>query len=256
MRAAAGASSDVAQRCRMFQLRLPDEGFFSGATSALLFGAPLPFELEEGDLDVTVPAPARAPHASGLRGHQRHVEPGDVIETQGVRHSSGPRVWCELAPVLDLRDLVAVGDHLIHHRRGHTTREALMQRASVGDRIGRSSKLRAALPLLSERSESRPESRLRVILAQGGLPTPTINHTMVMTDGGSRLRPDFTFASHQVVLEYQGDYHRTRQQWRSDMTRRTRLEAAGWTVVELNADDLKDPRELCARLDLIMARQR
>jgi very-short-patch-repair endonuclease len=48
-----------------------------------------------------------------------------------------------------------------------------------------------------------------------------------------------------LALEYQGDYHRTKKgQWRADMSRRSKFEALGWRVMELNANDLKDPAEL------------
>jgi very-short-patch-repair endonuclease len=62
-------------------------------------------------------------------------------------------------------------------------------------------------------------------------------------------RTDFILDEYKLVLEYQGDYHRsTKGQWRADMTRRSKLEAEGWRVMELNADDLKDPIELVTRM--------
>jgi hypothetical protein len=161
-----------------------------------------------------------------------------------------------LARELELDDLVAVGDYLIHHRNPLLDLETVNQRARQGDRISRSPNLREAMLLLDDHSESRPESRLRVMLALGGLPSPLINHTLVMSDGGGRVRPDFVFMNQRVTLEYQGDYHRTRSQWRSDMTRRSRLEAVGWRVVELNADDLRDAHELCGRVRRILDRRR
>jgi len=254
VRAPHTVSADLARRCRMFQLRLPHDAFFSGATAALLLEVPLPYELETDELDVTVPSPMRSPHAKGISGHSRQVLASDIIETNGVRHSAPPRLWCELAGRLELGDLVAAGDHLIDHRRALATRADLAARLTTGDRITRSRRLRAALPLLHERSESRPESRLRLILALGGLPAPQINHTTVLCDSGRYVRPDFRFPRERVILEYQGDYHRTKRQWRADMTRRSRLEAVGWVVVELNADDLKQPVELCARVGAILRR--
>lgn len=244
-----GAAPVLIRRCRSFQLRLPEDAFFSHGTAALLLGAPVPWHVElAAELSVTVPAPRRAPHANGITGHSREVTSGDVGTTAGIHHSSPARLWCELAGALDLGDLVALGDYLVHRGRRLSDIATLGRRLLVGDRISRSPLLRRALPLLSDRSESRPESRLRVILHLGELPTPEINHEIVMTDDGGRLRPDFTFSAQRVILEYQGDYHRTRDQWRKDMTRRSRLEASGWRVHELNADDLRDPRELCARV--------
>ena len=115
--------------------------------------------------------------------------------------------------------------------------------------------MRQALPLLCDRAESRPESWLRVIITQAGLPEAAINHAIVDTETGRGFRTDIAFTRHMVLLEYQGDYHRGRSQWRKDMTRRARLEANGWVVVEINADDLKNPGELVGRIRHTLRRQ-
>jgi len=145
-------------------------------------------------------------------------------------------------------ELVAVGDHLIHWRLPLATTEELAH--SVTHFPGRRglSRMRAALPLLDGRAESPPESILRVIIVHGGLPTPRINRTLIDTETGQDVRPDFIFSEHKLIIEYQGDYHRTKTQWRKDMTRRTRLEGKGWRVMEINWDDLKDPIDLVVRI--------
>lgn len=126
----------------------------------------------------------------------------------------------------------------------------------VGDRVSRSPKLRVALSLLDARAESRRESLLRVLLHNHGLIDPVVNRVVVHTTTGSDIRCDFTFSREQVAIEYQGDYHRSQKQWRSDMTRKSRLEARGCYVIEVNADDLKDPGELVGRIRGVLARQR
>ena len=240
----------------MLAMRLPRDAFFSYATAALLMGAPLPYLLERDErVHVTVAAPRRAPHGKGLAGHSRFVAEHDVRTTRGIRHASPERVWCELANHLTLTDLVAVGDHLIHHRSPWTTRTKLSERVQLGDPISRSRQLAAALALLDERAESRPESILRVILALSDLPGPLINRRIVVTTAGSGIRTDFAYRAQKLVIEYQGDYHRARSQWRADMTRRTRLEVDGWTVMELNWDDLQNPAELVARIRRGLARR-
>lgn len=259
VRAAYGTADDLLGRCRMFATRLGPETFFSHGTAALLLGAPLPWRLERNtDLHVTVPAPLRAPHASGLVGHSRRVLDGDVIERDGVRMSAPHRLVCELSRTLALVDLVAVIDALIHHREPLTTTEAILWRAAQGDRIGRGRTVPAALSLANDRSESRRETHLRVLLVLAGLPLPEIQHVAVRTETGVvGIRTDFAYPELKLAIEYQGDYHCTREQWRADMTRRTRLEADGWYILEINADDLRDPDELVARIRRIIAlRQR
>ena len=112
--------------------------------------------------------------------------------------------------------------------------------------------MRESLPLLNDRSESRPESWLRVIVVRAGLPSPSINHVIIDAETGARYRTDLAFSTYKVLLEYQGDYHRGREQWRRDMTRRARLEANGWIVMEINGDDLRSPDELAERIRAVL----
>lgn len=156
--------------------------------------------------------------------------------------------------MLDLDDLVALGDYLIHHESPLTTVEEIARVMATMTRVRGIGRARGALPLLSDRPASPQESKLRLIVLRGGLPEPEINHELVDADTGKEVRPDFRFREYMLILEYQGDYHRTRSQWRKDMTRRSRLEAQGWFVMELNADDLRDPTELVARIRMVIAR--
>lgn len=256
MRVNANQPLDLVTRCRTITLRIRDDAIVSHATAAMLWGAPLPPHVErEQAVHVSVPAPESAPHARGIRGHSTTRLPGDVATRSGVAVTSPARTWCDLAVVLDLGDLVAVGDYLVSRRLPLVTIAEIRGRlALMGS--GRGIRMaRRAVDLVRDASESRPESRLRVILAVAGLPEPTINHTLVDTETGKHLRPDFLFAEAKVILEYQGDYHRSRSQWRKDMTRRSRLEAQGWYVMEINADDLGDPVELVARIRSVLARR-
>ena len=244
-------------RCRMFGLRLPDGAFFSHTTAALLLGAPLPWVLESDQrLHASVAAPRPSPHANGLIGHRLTVMDGDVVRSGSLRLTSASRTWCDLASLLELDDLVAVGDYLIHWREPMTSVDAMrLQLDAMG--AGRGVRTaRSAIELINSRPESRPESRLRLLVLRSGLPEPRINHTLVDSETGKQVRPDFQFPAQKLILEYQGDYHRTRAQWRKDMTRRTRLEALGWYVMELNADDLDDPVELIHRIQVALARRR
>ena len=243
------AELDFVDRCRLFATRMPPTAAFSHSTAALLQGFPVPWRLERSsDLHIVIPAPARGPHAQHIRGHRLTLTDEDVIARNGLRMTAAPRTWCDLASLLSVHELVAVGDHLIHWRLPLVTTDELAHAVALFPGRRGLPRMRAALPMLDNRAESPPESILRVIIAQGGLPTPRINHTIVDTETGHEVRPDFIFAEQKLIIEYQGDYHRTKAQWRKDMTRRTRLESTGWRVMEINWDDLKDPIELVARI--------
>ena len=224
-------------RCRALQLRLPG-AHFSGPTAALLHGAPLPLALERSRvIHVTVQEGRRAPTGKLIRGHELRFEPTDVRFLRGVRVSTPARLWCELGATLSLADLVAVGDFLIHHALPLTT-EAELRRA-VADYPGRRGlrRLRQALALLDDRAESAQESRVRVTLSVAGIAGFRVNHWVTATNG-KRYRVDLAFPAQKLALEYQGEHHNDPVQWRKDITRRAALEADGWTVLEIAADDV------------------
>jgi very-short-patch-repair endonuclease len=245
----------LAERCAAFALRMPPGAFFSHLTAAQLLGIPVPFHsLRSTAVHIAVKSPERAPHATQITGHQLDVGEADVITHRGLRMTSAVRTWRDLGAELPLLDLVAAGDFIIRWRSPLGSRFDLA--AALGRAAGRRGvgALKQALELLDDRSESPPESMLRVIMRLGGLPSPRINHATIDSETGKQLRPDFTFDEYRTIIEYQGDYHRTKAQWRKDMTRRSRLEAQGWKVVELNWDDLKDPAELVRRIRALLAR--
>lgn len=237
----------------MFAVRLREDAVISHSTAALLYNTPLPWALEASDrIHVTVPAPAPSPHARGIIGHSTALD-GDVITVDGIRVTSPARTWLDLATLLELHDLVAAGDHFLHVRLPIVSPLAIATAISnAGSRKG-VRLARQAFGLLDGRSESRPESWLRVILVHNGF-APEINHTLVNTSSGKQLRPDFILRSSKFIIEYQGDYHRTREQWRADMSRRGALMAQGWEVLEVNWDDLQAPEDLIRRIRAIIAR--
>ena len=103
--------------------------------------------------------------------------------------------------------------------------------------------MREAVPLLDPRSESGPETRVRLLLRAGGLPTPEVNHVVLDARGRFVARVDLGWPEAKLAVEYDGDHHRDRDQWVRDLRRRERLEALGWTVVVLTAADLRGPRD-------------
>jgi very-short-patch-repair endonuclease len=255
VRTAAGPELTVWERAEALRLNLPPVAFFCSVTAALLLGAPLPARLERDPrLHVAVPAPRRAPSGRGVVGHQVHLMGADVRCWRGLPVSAPERLWCELARDLSLEDLVAVGDYLISRSHPLTSRERLADAAAryPGRRGLRA--VRRALELVDGRSESRKESVLRVILEEGGLhgflPNP-----WTTTSGGYHYRLDLALPALKIAIEYQSDYHRAPEQFRADMTRISRLQADGWEVIQVNADDLRDRHELLRRIRRVIAQR-
>lgn len=227
---------------------MPPHAFFCGPTAARLLKVPLPWHLEQSPLvHVAVPPGNRAPTGRTVRGHTLTIDPDDIRERDGLRISSPESTWCTLGATLGLAELIAAGDFLIHHRLPLSNRNALA--AALDSFVGRRGlrQLRAALPLLDERSESPQESILRAIVILGGVQCVTANHP-IRTSGGFRYRADLAIADRKFILEYQSRFHDGAKEFRADMTRISRLEADGWRVMQVNRDDLDDPQELLYRI--------
>lgn len=236
------------QRALALAPRLPPGAFFCSATAAALSGVPLPPHLaRRAELHAAIPAPGRALRVAGVRGHVIQVQADSVAELHGLRLSAPAQLWVELGAVLALEDLVAAGDHLVHHRWPTTSIPRLTAAvASTRQRRGLRT-LRRALALLDERAESPQESRLRVLLLQQGM-SHLQSNVPVRASSGHNYRIDLALRDEMVAIEYQGEYHNDRAQFHRDMTKRERLQADGWIVMWVNAADLQDPQELAQRI--------
>jgi very-short-patch-repair endonuclease len=174
---------------------------------------------------------------------------GDTRLLRGVRISSPARAWCELGPDLQTPDLVAAADFLLARRSPLTSLSELSD--SLDDVRAGVRRLREALALADPRSESRRESLLRVILVTAGLTGIRANFP-IRTSGGFSYRADLAFPEKKLILEYQSRLHEGEAFFR-DMTRKSRLAADGWLVIEINAYDLRNPDELVARVRTALA---
>lgn len=230
----------------------PSDAFLSGLTAAVLYGVPLPRVHEESlTIHATVPEGHRALAGAGLRGHAARVVPADVTTVRGLRVSTPSRMWCELGATLKLHDLVAAGDYLVNRTLPYVTIAGLAAalRTYPGQRGLK--RLWAALVMLDDNSASRRESHLRVLAIQQGLRGFVMNRR-IRASSGHIYYGDLVFVKERVIVEYQSRYHLEPEQQLKDMTRRSRLEADGWAVMYVNSEDLRDPRELAARIRTLM----
>ena len=228
--------------------RMPELAFLCGVTAGYLHRLPLPPHLENQEsISVAVPAPMRAIRAAGIRGRKLQVDPRDVTTWHGVRITTAIRTWCDLAVELSIEDLVAAGDVLLKESLPRADRRAVREVADRHPGRRGKAKLWEALALLDGRAESPPESIIRTTLVRADFTGLVANHRVFDARGQFIARVDLCFPAHRVVVEYLGDYHRTdRDQWRKDRSRIARLTAAGWHVLEIGADELRDPERVIA----------
>src|SRR5687767_13651415 len=124
--------------------------------------------------------------------------------------------FASAATQLNLLDLVTAGDWLLRLDRCHLP--ALL--AYVSSFTGRGAvAARRAAGLVRARVDSPRETVLRLSLVLAGLPTPDCNLVMGTHDHPIG-RVDLVFKEFGVLIEYDGDQHRTdRWQWNVDIGR-------------------------------------
>lgn len=101
---------------------------------------------------------------------------------------------------------------------------------------------RRALGLADPKAESRPESRLRAHLVLDGL-SPEVQFR-VYHAGRWVATVDLAFPRHRLPVEYDGVWHGAPLQVGSDRERLNRLHAAGWEVVFVTREHLRDPHRM------------
>lgn len=233
---------DLPTRCASYALVLPEDTAFAGPTATRLWRAPVPwrFAREGAELVAVVDArTGRHPERAGIRTQRVLLGPHDVVLLDGVRVTSPERTFRDMAALLPLPDLVAVGDVLL--RRRLATRESLAREVASARGARGIRRARRALVLLDPRAESPQESRLRLFLAEAGLPPPEPNGVIRDADGEFLARGDLVWRVAKVVAEYDGLSHLDPQRRARDAARRSTLRENGWWVVELTAADLRNP---------------
>jgi hypothetical protein len=99
--------------------------------------------------------------------------------------------------------------------------------------------VRELIPLADSLAESPMESEARLMMFDGGLPTPALQHEVIDAEG--RLwRVDFAWLDQKVAVEYDGfDWHSDPVAFRRDRLKRAALRTVGWEVTSITYDDVR-----------------
>jgi len=236
---------DLRSRCLAHAVTLPPTAVFSHTTACAALGLPLPLGTERDlPIHVTVPMGTRAPRRRDLVGHQRPLPEEDVVVVAGLRVTSLSRTFVDLADILDLTALVAIGDRMLWRDDPKLDRAALESRVAATGRGRGSRKAARALDLLDDGAQSPKESELRLILVAAGFGPFASNLELSDGRGSFVARVDLALPALRIAIEYEGDHHRDPVQWRKDVARRRRIEALGWIYIAVTQADLTDPRRL------------
>ncbi|MEQ3554577.1 DUF559 domain-containing protein [Pseudonocardia nematodicida] len=207
-----------------------------GYSAAEMHGASCAPPTAPAEVVVTVIRDGPRSRHGVVRVRRDLLHPGEITEVDGVRVTSRLRTAFDLARWLSPTEGVVAVDALA---RGEFTPDLLLHFAVryPGRRGVR--KVLDALSRADARSGSPPETRLRLILVQGGLPRPVPQHPVV-DERREILWLDLAYPEHRLGVEYDGgDHFATPEAARADARRHTRLVAAGWRVLRYTSAEMR-----------------
>lgn len=241
--------------CAAYLMHADSDEFFSHATAARLWRLPLPRRIEQEEpLHVSVVAPAFPPDMRGVVGHRLTFAPR-LARIGALPLIGAVDAWVQLGIVLDVSDLIVAGDALVRRKRKLATLEEISE--SIARQAGARGirKVRAAFERVRPGTDSPAETQLRLLLVDWGLPEPEVGYTV--TDQGYFVgTPDLAYPRERIAIEYEGEVHATDlDTFRDDIERRERFEDAGWRVIRVTADHLRNPVALVQRIRRALAQR-
>jgi hypothetical protein len=212
-------------------------------TAAAAYG----FDTERStDLHVLNPGGRQLRSADGLIVHRRAGAPLTLV---AGRPATTP-AWTVVEVARGLRRPRALATLDAALRSGTCSRDDLY--LAVRRQSGRRGIVtaRELLALASPQAESPMESEARLVMIDGGLPPPVLQHEIVDAQGRT-WRLDFAWPDLRVAAEYDGvDWHSGPQAFFRDRRRAAALQDLGWVVVPIVAEDVRyRPAELVRRLE-------
>ena len=214
-------------------LVIPDGAVISGRSAAFLWGAAMS--------EPSGPVAIWSPRAFGpIRGLTIRVSPmpaSCVTAHRGIPVCTPEHAAWEMAWSLPLFEAMEWIDALA--RRRHLPRARLVQHCVAHPNARGRHRARTRLSLADARSESPPESTVRVALALAGVERPVPQYS-VMQHGYFVARVDLAWPEIRFAVEYDGQWHADRDQLTRDRRRLRELTAIGWRVYHVTRDDLSD----------------
>jgi hypothetical protein len=227
--------------------RLP-EAVVAGRSAGWLHGLDLP---PTHPVDVIV----RDGHSSGRAGvriQRATLISGDIVRIRGLPVTSALRTALDLGRRGPLVDAVVALDMALHQGLIDLTELDFFLEANRG--VNGIAKLRRAVELSEPRTESPMETRLRLLLVQGGLPRPLAQVSLHDEEGHFIGRPDLYYPAYRLGLEYDGGTHR--ESLVEGNRRQNRLLNAGHRLLRFTAADIyQSPDLVVAQVRLAQARR-
>ncbi|UVJ40693.1 endonuclease domain-containing protein [Arthrobacter sp. CJ23] len=240
-------SADAAANLRAYT-DLDDSSVLTHHSAVRIWEGSLPAWLQEDwRIHVARDRAGSKPRRRNVVGHRMTFRPGEVVVHDGVRVTIPARTWLDLAALLSVDDLVALGDSLVvahgpDFPRPKTALTAIddlrrMVAAHPGMRGMRTARL--ALPEVRVGADSPQETRMRLVLSRTGLGEPMLNHVIRNSWGQPAVWPDAAYPQHRIALQYDGGHHADPNQYLHDIRRQATTERLGWKEVRVSKEDLE-----------------
>jgi very-short-patch-repair endonuclease len=236
-------------KCQAACLVLPPAAVVTGASAASTLG--LRLASASDNVMVALPLGVTAPRRSGIRLRQVREQrvAGEVLD--GVRLAHRMRMAFDAALGRPLPEATAALDALARHGLVDLGEFSAWLATCHDNNV---CDVRRAAAFADPRAESQPESVARVVLAQAGFDVVPQYRVAV----GSRVvaRVDLALPELKIAIEYDGRWHEEELQRALDNDRLAALRAAGWTVIVVTAELLRDRRRLVSAVAAAVAERR
>jgi hypothetical protein len=174
--------------------------------------------------------------------HRMKLYSDEVTTVDGIPVTTPERTWLDMAEMLSVDELVAVGDSCVRIPRA-ALEDRDMPLCSMADlqrMIHRHKgkrglrKAKEAIKLIRVGSDSPQETLLRLAIVRDGLPEPELNVPIISQDGKRHHEPDLSYRKYRIGVEYEGEHHGEEGQVVRDITRSEGYQGLGWTEVRIS----------------------
>jgi very-short-patch-repair endonuclease len=274
-----GPSTDRLRDLREYAARMPEGAAFCGATAARIYGLPHPelkakpatdqqpeqhYDSTEESADtelvkpaapqplhVAIPAGRSQPIARDVRGHRIDASLLPATTFEGLPVLSPLATFVACCRELSLTDAVVMLDALLTDKAHYPGLQLLDRPVTTRYEVERMLEdlgplrgirvARAAAERARPRVASPMETRLRLLLVDGGLPEPEVNVELRGRAGERLAEVDLLYREERLVIEYEGDGHRTSSTtFRNDLERERRLRANEYEYVRVTVEAMRD----------------
>jgi hypothetical protein len=227
-------AADLRQRIDAVLLGAPADAVVSHGSAAAVWGLEVPLVPDDTIVHLTVPPGSRVRSRADRLIHVSTVPVPETRRRGGLTVTSPSRTWIDLAAVVPPGALLAVTDQML--RRGFPRDELPAVVARSRRRRGIIA-ARQVIGCANPLAGSPMESVLRWLLHEAGVPAPVLQH-VVHDEGAFIGQVDLAWPDRRVIVEFDGEVHRDRRVFVSDLRRQNGLVLAGWQILRFSSADV------------------